>query len=109
MCSPRAGAPSIRASRRAGELIAEGQKKGEIAVPGDYGRGRSAKTEQMSLTTTSKPKTLPELGITRDQSSQWKELAGISEEFESDQRPAGDGVRICVSRRTSWEKRCTEK
>ena len=39
----------------------------------------------MSDGTTSEPKTLPELGITRDQSSKWQQLADIPEpEFEAE-------------------------
>jgi len=34
---------------RAGELIAEGQKEHEIACPEDFGRGRSEKSQQLSL------------------------------------------------------------
>ena len=70
----------IRASRRAGELIAEGQKCGEIA---SQGQQNDAFNKKVTSTQTrllpdekEKPKTLPQLGITHDQSSQWKELAG---------------------------------
>ena len=71
--------------RRAGELLAEGQKRGEIAVPGDGGMfgGRN----RSSSATTIKPKTLSDLGISRDQSSQWKELAGIPEKDFEEQLP----------------------
>lgn len=56
----------LRASKRAGELIAEGQERGEIATPGDFGKSRSARDgqTQTSPRTTSdngskpKPKTL---------------------------------------------------
>ena len=41
------------------------------------------KPKQMSDGATSKSKTLPDLGITRDQSSNWQQLADIPEqEFE---------------------------
>jgi len=72
----------IRASRRAGELIAEGQKRGEIAIQGQPGgvfNKKVTSTQATLLPGSDKPKpvTLEKLGITRDQSSQWKELGGI--------------------------------
>jgi hypothetical protein len=63
----------LRASRRAGQLIDEGQKKGKIAW-----KGQPKKKEMSSAATLKKkPKTLELLGITRDQSSQWKELGQL--------------------------------
>ena len=77
----------IRASRRAGELIAEGQKSGEIATPGDIGRPRKSSAQTSIFPPKEKPKTLGELGISHDQSSQWKELAGIPEKDFEDNSP----------------------
>jgi len=61
----------LRAMIRGGQLIKEGQENGTIAVPGQ-------RKSQMSPSTTFK--TLEDFGITRDQSSQWKQLAGIPED-----------------------------
>lgn len=59
----------LRAKRNAGQRIAEAQAKGEVARPGEP-------VSQMSRTTTSDvPSTLAEIGVTRDQSSEWKKLA----------------------------------
>jgi hypothetical protein len=84
----------IRASRRAGELIAEGQKKGEIATQGDYGKNRSQTslaTKSMFGSEVKKPVTFAQLGMTPDQSSQWKELAEA-------QRPAAMDAWHAVQR-----------
>jgi hypothetical protein len=78
----------IRASRRAGELLAEGQKHGEIAVQGGDGSNQHAKKQTSSATTFAKPKTLDQLGISRDQSSAWKELAGIPQKEFEEQLPS---------------------
>jgi len=42
-------------------------------------RAKSGERKQVSQDTTPKPKTLPELGVTRDQSSKWQKLAEIPE------------------------------
>lgn len=59
----------LRAKRNAGARIAEAQARGEVARPGEP-------LSQMSRTTTSDlPATLSDIGVTRDQSSEWKRLA----------------------------------
>jgi hypothetical protein len=69
----------LRASVRAGALIAEGQENGTIAVQADGGRPAKLveKSEKLFESGKPKPVTLTQLGITRDQSSQWQQLAGI--------------------------------
>lgn len=61
----------LRAKRNAGDRIAEAQKRGEVASPGTFGRNHV----QMSGEATSEPATLADIGVTRDQSSEWKKLA----------------------------------
>ena len=61
----------IRTSQRAGQLISEMPKSN-----GRPGPGRGKKGEK-GIAKGDGVLTLSELGITRDQSSQWKELAGI--------------------------------
>jgi hypothetical protein len=62
----------VRAMRRAGELIAQMPK-----APGARGNpgGQGAKIVRSSETTTQK---LADLGISKDQSSQWQKLAGVA-------------------------------
>jgi hypothetical protein len=63
----------LRAERRTGVLISEGQLRGEIAKKGSERRGLM-----------SSPTTLRELGLTRDESSQFAKLAKIEQEtFEA--------------------------
>jgi hypothetical protein len=64
----KAGEIRLRAERRAGQLLTEMKQKGERQ---DRGGNR-----KMSERATS---TLPELGVTRDQSSQWQQLAKLPE------------------------------
>lgn len=66
----------IRAERKAGELLKEMKQTGQRQRPGD--------NRKTSANTTSKS-TLANLGITRDQSSKWQQLADIpAEEFEAE-------------------------
>jgi hypothetical protein len=76
----------LRASARAGQLIAEGQKNGTIAPHG--GDRKSS-----SQTTNLKPPTLAQLGISGDQSSEWQKLAGIPVKQFEEQLPAATGKR----------------
>jgi hypothetical protein len=70
----------IRAERRAGQLLKETKQNGQR-------KGRGGKETQMSRSTTIG---LPDLGITRDQSSQWQRLAEIPErEFEEEIKKSG--------------------
>lgn len=62
----------VRAERRAGEMLAHGFQSGERARSGG------------AMKKESPPPTLSEIGISRDQSSRWQSLAGMSEEhFET--------------------------
>lgn len=64
----------LRAERRAGQLLGEMEKaKGARGNPG----GQGAKVVRSDDTTA---QTLPEMGITRDQSSQWQKLAKVPEQ-----------------------------
>lgn len=70
----------IRAERRAGELLREMKETGTRQTAGTSGPtdGRGAR-----LTVATTPPTLSDLGITRDQSSKWQQLAAVpKEEFE---------------------------
>lgn len=62
----------LRAKRNAGQRIAEAQARGEVATPGDYGRNH---TQMSSPETSEQPATLSEIGVTRNESSEWKTLA----------------------------------
>jgi hypothetical protein len=57
----------LRAVRNAGERIAEAQARGEVAT-----QGRLANVADADI---SSPATLAEIGVTRDESSEWKRLA----------------------------------
>lgn len=69
----------VRAERRCGELLKEMKKRGERAVPPNSLR-KGTKAPSSDAPTTGKPSTLDDLGITRDQASQWQKLAEIPEE-----------------------------
>lgn len=55
----------LRAIRNAGERIAQAQARGEVAMPGHPNVGNGDIS----------PATLAEIGVTRDESSEWKRLA----------------------------------
>jgi hypothetical protein len=84
----RAARIRIRAERKAGELLHEQEKaKG----------GRPAKNPSHQPTGFEPTKTLTELGISRDQSSQWQRLAGVpkdqfEEALETEDRPSTIGI-----------------
>jgi len=66
----------IRTQRILGRLIDEGQQRGEIATQQIHGKGI-----QTSVTNNDTHKTLSELGITRNESSQFKKIAELPEEI----------------------------
>lgn len=71
----------IRAERRAGELLRDMEKaKGAQGNPG----GRGAPIVQSS-DATAQPKTLSDLGISKQQSSNWQRLAAVPEETFDDE------------------------
>jgi hypothetical protein len=78
----------LRAERRAGELLKEMAKSGERK---GWGGDRRSKSGAPTL------KTLTDIGISRDQSSQWQQLADVPEEdFEKEMQspdvPSTEGV-----------------
>lgn len=76
----------IRAERRAGELLREMKENGQRD---SGGRGR---IESRGTTQLKNPPRLQDLGITKDQSSKWQQLAAVpDEEFERAVR--GDGPK----------------
>lgn len=87
----------IRASQRAGELIAEGQKKGTIARPGGDRKSKRARSLFQSETMI-KPQKLENLGITRGQSFQWQQLAGIKPEVFEEHLPVKTGKRTSIAK-----------
>lgn len=86
----------IRAERRAGELLKEMKETGR-RDPGAKGIGPSSKKSAIieSSTSTQFKSSLPrlsDLGITKDQSSKWQQLANVPEaEFEKAVK--GDGPK----------------
>lgn len=70
----------VRAERRCGELLAEMEKAKGVRM---NGRDDSGEFRRSNDATTESPRTLSDLGITKDQSSKWQRLAAIPEkEFE---------------------------
>jgi N6-adenosine-specific RNA methylase IME4 len=71
----------VRAERRAGELLIEMKERGERQTPGEAG-GKPNKIDG-SKRRPSIPK-LKDLGVSKTQSSQWQQLAGMPQEnFEA--------------------------
>lgn len=70
----------VRAERRCGELLAEMEK-----ATGARGTGSNQyQLAEVRSRATTAPKTLSDLGITKDQSSKWQRLAAVPEaEFEA--------------------------
>lgn len=60
----------LRAMRNAGQRIAEAQERGEVARPADGVRFSALVADDDKL-----PATLMDIGVTRDESSDWKRLA----------------------------------
>ena len=68
----------VRAERKCGQLLAETEK-----AKGQLKQGNSL-PQSHATTTGDKPKTLAEMGVTKDQSSKWQQLAKVPEkEFEA--------------------------
>jgi hypothetical protein len=65
----------LRAERRAGEMLKEGAQNGHRQTAAD-GRPKKVSND----TTLIQPVKLREIGLTRDQSSQWQSIAEIPEE-----------------------------
>lgn len=59
----------VRAERRAGEMLKQSAERGERATHKD---GASSRTMQPD-----RPQTLADMGITKDQSSRWQQVASI--------------------------------
>jgi hypothetical protein len=71
----------VRAERRCGELLAEMEKAKGSARPGVGRAGNNAVAGCCKIT---QPRTLADLGLTKDQSSKWQKLAAVpEEEFEA--------------------------
>ena len=64
----------LRAEREMGKLIAQKQEEGELATPGDHKFSANVQGNDIYKIT------LPEIGITRNESSNAKKLAAIPEE-----------------------------
>lgn len=85
----------LRAKRNAGQRIAEAQGRGEVAAPGTFGRNHV----QTSEGSTSEPATLSDIGVTRDESSEWKKLAeewsddALTAAAEEMERPSLAGIK----------------
>jgi hypothetical protein len=93
----------IRAERRAGELLKEMKQKGARQKEGDNAGAHRGQPKRSSSGTT----TLSDLGITRDQSSKWQQLAEVPErEFEkavssSGPKPTTEGIVLANRLRQS--------
>lgn len=69
----------LRTQRILGELIKTGQENGEIATPSDHGKGIQA-----SVQGNDTRKTLGEIGLSRNKSAAFQQIADIPEEtFEN--------------------------
>jgi hypothetical protein len=76
----------IRAERKAGQILQEMKTRGER----DSGAGGDRKSLSGTSTVIQRPKTLPELGVSRNESSQWQRLADVPEQdFEDALRTGG--------------------
>ena len=87
----------LRTQRILGELVKEGQKSGEIATRKVHGKGIQSSVPQGNTR-----KTLEEIGISRKQSSTYKQIAEIPEkEFDSFIEEKKEAVDIAVSELTT--------
>lgn len=85
----------LRAKRNAGQRIAEAQARGEVAV-----RGQSEPFQShVAAPDMRTPATLADVGVTRDQSSEWKRLAAewsdeaLTAAAEEMERPSLAGIQ----------------
>lgn len=73
----------VRAQRKAGEMLAKSKEAGHLLDKAASGQLGAAVKHGKSAPTTSHI-TLKEIGVTKDQSAQWQQLASMSEEhFEA--------------------------
>lgn len=73
----------MRAQRKAGEMLAKSKESGHLADRSVGGQIGAASKHGKSPPTTSHV-TLSDIGVTKDQSSQWQQLASMSDEhFET--------------------------
>jgi len=80
----------VRAERKCGELLRDMEK---AKPPGD----NQYKKQLRSIDTT-EPKTLAEMGLTKDQSSKWQKLADIPEEVFEQVIDSGRPYLRCARR-----------
>lgn len=75
----------VRAERRAGEMLRQSAESGERAGQSEGGKRAAAERwGSSSQASTSHAPTLDEIGITKDQSSRWQQLASMPDEhFET--------------------------
>lgn len=89
----------LRAERKVGQLLASEEKaKGARGNPGGQGAAIVRSTDEAAQS----PKTLAEMGITKDQSSKWQQLAKVPEEqFEAalagPSKPSTNGILAAVA------------
>lgn len=70
----------MRAERRCGELLRVTAERGERATRASHGRGVQASVEASDA----RPPTLADMGLTRDESSRYQQLAAMpAEHFET--------------------------
>ncbi len=92
----QAGEVRLRAERQAGILLREMKTAGARQKPGDNPRGINGRATQ-PLTTQLPPK-LSDLGISKDQSSKWQQLADVPQKKfeeilkEPGPRPTTEGI-----------------
>jgi hypothetical protein len=86
----------LRAKRNAGQRLAEAQARGEVAT---QARGGGGNLSGVGNGDTTPPATLADIGLTRDQSSEWKELAAewsdeaLTAAAEEMERPSLAGIQ----------------
>lgn len=86
----------LRAKRNAGQRLAEAQAKGEVAT---QARGGGGNLSGVVDGDTTPPATLADIGVTRDQSSEWKRLASewtdeaLTAAAEEMERPSLAGIQ----------------